>query len=51
MPVGMDKVEEIIKEAILYTPSPFNSQSARVVLLKGENHTAFWEMVRSAIKK
>lgn len=51
LPVSVGKVEEILKEAVMHAPSAFNSQSARVVLLTGENHKAFWEMVKSANKK
>ena len=36
---------------LLHAPSSFNSQTARVVLLLGENHTKFWEITKAELKK
>ena len=36
--ISDQEIEEIISHVLLYTPSPFNSQSTRIVLLLGENH-------------
>lgn len=43
--ISNEKIEEIIKDAVKYVPSAFNNQSARVVLLYGENHKKLWEIV------
>ena len=40
-----------MKFALTYIPSAFNSQSARLVLLLGENHRKLWEIVKSTLKK
>ncbi|WP_180036802.1 MULTISPECIES: nitroreductase family protein [unclassified Acinetobacter] len=45
------KIEEIIKEAVRLSPSSFNSQTSRVVILFGESHAKFWEIVRETLRK
>lgn len=40
-----------IKEAVKQAPSAFNSQSSRIVILLGGEHTRFWELVREQLKK
>lgn len=44
------EIQEIVEYAVLHTPSAFNSQSARVVLLFGENHKKLWEIVRETLR-
>ncbi|WP_312691670.1 nitroreductase family protein [Kosakonia sp.] len=51
LPIGEDKVVEIIKEAIRQAPSAFNSQSSRVLILLGKEHDRFWELVRGQLRK
>lgn len=34
-----------------YTPSAFNSQSARVVLLLGKEHDKLWDITKEALRK
>lgn len=50
-PVSDREIEEIVDFAALHTPSAFNSQSARLVLLLGENNKKLWEIVREALRK
>lgn len=38
LPVGKDEIVQIVEHAVLHTPFSFNSQSARVVVLFGEEH-------------
>lgn len=45
------RIEEIIGEAVLHTPSSFNSQSARVVVLFGEQHDKFWDITKETLRK
>lgn len=45
------EIEEIIDFAALHTPSAFNSQSARFVLLLGEHHKKLWEIIKETLKK
>lgn len=49
--ISNEKIEEIIKDAVKYVPSAFNNQSARVVLLYGENHKKLWEIVMNTLRK
>lgn len=50
-PVTDDKIEEIINTVVKYGPSAFNSQSARIVLLLGESHKRFWNIVEDVLRK
>ncbi len=50
-PISDDKIEEIIEHAIKHGPTAFNSQSARVVLLLGENHDKLWNITESALRE
>ena len=45
------QIEEIIDFAVLNVPSAFNSQSARVVLLLGDNHARLWSIVKETLRK
>ncbi len=45
------KVEEIVYDAVNHTPSSFNSQSSRVVLLFNDEHNKLWEIVKSELRK
>lgn len=45
------EIEGIIDHAVLHVPSAFNSQSARIVLLLGENHRKLWDITKDTLKK
>lgn len=49
-PVTDEAIENIVKFAAEYIPSAFNSQSARLVLLLGDNHKKLWDIVKSVLK-
>lgn len=49
-PVSDTEIENIINTVVKYGPSAFNSQSARVVLLLGDKHRRFWEIVKDVLK-
>ena len=49
--IGDQEIEDIISHVLLHTPSPFNSQSTRIVLLLGENHKKLWQITKDALKK
>ncbi len=49
-PAGDAKIEEIINQVIKYTPSAFNSQSTRMVLLLNNHHKELWNIVLQSIK-
>lgn len=48
--VSDEKIQEIVNEAVKYTPSAFNSQSARVVVLLGEQHDKLWNLTEETLK-
>lgn len=45
------KIKEIIDHAVKHTPSAFNSQSARVVLLLGNHHDKLWNITKESLRK
>jgi hypothetical protein len=50
-PVPDERIQEIVTQAILHTPSSFNSQSTRVLILVGDDHTKLWkDIVKPAVK-
>jgi predicted oxidoreductase (fatty acid repression mutant protein) len=49
--VSEDRIKEIIDNAVKHTPSAFNSQSARVILLLGKHHDRLWDMIMDALRK
>ncbi len=50
LPLSQEKVNELIREVVRETPSAFNSQSSRVVVLFGEQHHKLWEIVRETLR-
>lgn len=46
-----DRIKEIIEHAVKHTPSAFNSQSARIVLLLGKEHDKLWDITMEALRK
>lgn len=49
--ISDEKIEEIVGQAILHTPSSFNSQSARVVVLLGEQSDKLWKLTTETLRK
>lgn len=50
-PVSDETLHELINEAVKYTPSAFNSQSARVVVLLGQKHDQLWDLTKETLRK
>lgn len=50
-PVSDKEIMDIVEAVLTYVPSAFNSQTTRMVLLLGENHWRFWEIVRETLRK
>ena len=46
-----ERIHQVIQEAVKHTPSAFNSQSARVVILLGKHHDTLWAIVKNELKK
>lgn len=49
--VSDEKIKEIIEHAVTHTPSAFNSQSTRVVLLLGKHHSRLWDITKEELRK
>ena len=45
------EIEILIKKAIRLSPSAFNSQSSRAVILFDESHQKFWDIVKNTLQK
>lgn len=50
-PVMDTDIIHVIREAVKYVPSAFNSQSTRIVLLLEGEHRKLWEIVKQTLKK
>jgi predicted oxidoreductase (fatty acid repression mutant protein) len=49
--VSDDRIKEIVQNAVKYTPSAFNSQSARVVVLLGKQHDRLWDITMESLRR
>lgn len=49
--ISDDKIQELIEYAVKHTPSAFNSQTARVVLLLDKHHEKLWDITKEALRK
>lgn len=49
LPVSNDEVVKLVEHAILHTPSSFNSQSTRVVVLFSEEHQKLWNITEETL--
>ena len=50
-PVSDADIEEMVKNAVLHSPSAFNSQSGRVLLLLGRHHARLWGIVMETLRR
>ncbi|WP_440453801.1 nitroreductase family protein [Psychrobacter sp. ASPA161_9] len=50
LPVSNDEVVKLVEHAILHTPSAFNSQSSRIVVLFGEEHQKLWQITEDTLR-
>lgn len=49
--VADERVEEIIAEAVTHSPTAFNSQGGRIVLLLGIQHDKLWDITKKELRK
>ena len=45
------RIQEIVEQVVRSTPSAFNMQSARVILLFGAHHDELWRIAEDALRK
>ncbi len=50
IPINEKNLYDIIENSLKYTPSSFNSQSSRIVLLQGKEHKKLWDIVIKNIR-
>ena len=50
LPIPQDEVTALIQDAVRESPSSFNSQSSRAVILHGDESLRFWDIVREALR-
>lgn len=51
LPVTKERVESVIKDAVRLSPSAFNSQSSRIVILFGAESGKLWNIAKDALRK
>ncbi|ANN67829.1 nitroreductase family protein [Bordetella bronchialis] len=51
LPVSHEAVTTLIQEAVKHTPSSFNSQSSRAVILFGAQSLKLWDIAKAALRK
>ena len=49
-PISNKEIVDIVKQAVLYVPLSFNSQSARLVVLLKAEHKKFWDATLELLK-
>lgn len=49
--VSAERIRHIINEAVLHTPSAFNSQSARVVVLFDDQSDKLWQITKETLRE
>lgn len=50
-PITDQEIQGIIEHSVKHTPTSFNSQSARAVLLLGKTHERLWDLTLEILKK
>ncbi|MFS0782609.1 nitroreductase family protein [Bacillus sp. 1P06AnD] len=50
-PITDEKIQEIVEHAVNHTPSAFNSQTSRVLVLFGEQHDRLWDLTKETLRK
>ncbi len=51
IPMPITKIEKLIKSAIKYCPTPFNSQSGRIALLFDNANKKLWHLTEQQLQK
>ncbi|MDO5357255.1 MAG: nitroreductase family protein [Conchiformibius sp.] len=51
LPVSKEQITQIVEHAVKHTPSAFNSQSTRIVVLFGAEHEKLWDITINELRK
>ncbi|SFB41980.1 nitroreductase family protein [Clostridium frigidicarnis] len=49
--ISDERIKEVVEHAVKHTPSSFNSQSSRVVILLDKQHDRLWDITKEALRK
>lgn len=49
--ISDSQIQEIIEKGVKHSPSPFNAQSGKVVVLLGKEHDKLWNIVKESLRK
>ncbi|MGP0575481.1 nitroreductase family protein [Paenibacillus peoriae] len=49
--ISDQRIQEIVEEAVKYTPTSFNSQTSRAVVLLGEHHDKLWNITEDILRE
>lgn len=49
--IDNEKIVELVETAVLYNPSPYNSQASKVIVLFGDEHDRLWEAIKAALEQ
>lgn len=50
LPVSKEAIVKLVEHAILHTPSSFNSQSTRIIVLFDSDHEKLWQITENALR-
>ena len=50
-PVSEERISEVVKTAVKYVPSAFNSQTHRVIVLFGDQNQKLWDITKEELRK
>lgn len=51
LPVSKQAVVDMVEHAILHTPSAFNSQTTRIIILFGDEHKRLWDIAENNLRE
>lgn len=51
LPISKQALVDLVEHAVLHTPSSFNSQSTRLVVLFGEDHKKVWQIAEQQLRQ
>lgn len=50
-PISDEQIKSLVEHVVKHTPSSFNSQSTRVVILLGKHHQRVWNIAKNELAK
>lgn len=50
LPVAKEEIVNLVEHTLLHTPSAFNSQSTRIIVLFGDDHEKLWQITEDTLR-